>query len=215
MPSLTLLVRSICLVGLMSLASCASLVKPGEAPIRPYQKTSSPVGIAVTDHRTKVSGGSRKDRYYGRCRLVWHGIPSSILDPKSTSSDRLTEHLKAGFEEKGMSVVTRSVPKFTSNGEIVSGFQGSGVKKILVVRLDNVWMDFANPLLGNDSLMYFNASAQVLSPSGKVLGSTTKSFEKDFRYDVNDSLFNQAVKVLQPEFESLINDSKVRRALAP
>lgn len=193
--------------------SCVSLVEPGDAPIAPVSKTVSPVGLAVTDHRTEVSGGNRGDRYYGRCRLGMFGIPTPIFDPKGPIGDRLVEHMKAGFTSKGVEGQSVEIIRGEASRSVVSKFAGTGAKKVLVIVLNNVWIDFANPMFGKESIMYFDATAEVWSSSGKLLASSNKSYQKKFKYDVNDSLFNQAVIVLQPEFSSLIANSGIQRAL--
>ena len=187
---------SLALLLACSTTSCVSLVTSEQAAIRPQSKTSSPVGITVVDQRTNTAGGFRKDRYYGRCRLGLYGIPTPILDPKMSTAQRLTQQLEAGFKQQGAVVQ-------------------SGAPKTLTVRLNDVWMDFANPLTGNDSILYFDATAQVTNPSGRVVGSSSRKFQRNFRYDVNDSLFNQAVKTLQPEFSVLVNQPAIQKALAP
>lgn len=187
---------------------------PEQTAIRPQAKTASSVGIAVTDHRTNTTG-FQKDRYYGRCRLGLYGIPTPILDPKMAVAERLTKQLEAGYKQQGVEVRVVTAKPFAGKGDVVSSFASTAAPKILLVRLNDVWMDFANPLMGNESILYFDATAEVLSGSGKSLGSATRKFQRNFRYDANDSLFNQAVKTLQPEFSTLVNEPSIRRALAP
>lgn len=198
----------------LTLNSCVSLVTPEQTAIRPHSKPVSPVGITVADHRTNTAGG-RKDRYYGRCRLGLYGIPTPILDPKLAVAERLGKQLEAGYKQSGVEVRVTTTNPFSGKSDVVASFANTGVRKILLVRLDDVWMDFANPLTGNESILYFDATAEVLSPSGASLGSAKKKYQKNFRYDANDSLFNQAVKTLQPEFSTLVNEPAIRRALAP
>lgn len=197
----------------LTTSACVSIVTPEQAPIAPAGKTLSPVGIAVTDHRTNTAG-MNKDRYYGRVRLSY-GIPTPILDPKMATAERLTRQLEAGFRRQGAEVRSVVTESFANAGAIVPGLAGNGARKVLLVRLNDVWIDFANPIGGNESILYFDATAQVLDPSGRVLATATRKFQRDFRYNPNDSFFNQAVWTLQPEFNTLINESSIRRALAP
>jgi hypothetical protein len=180
--------------------SCVSLVTPEQSAIQPQGSVVSPVGITVADQRTNTSGGFRKDRYYGRCRLSY-GIPSPVLDPKMSVATRLAQQLAAGFKQRGSTVVLEGSESGTAN-------------KTLTVRLNDVWIDFANPLTGNESILYFDATAEVRDRSGKVIATAARKREANFRYDVNDSFFNQAVKTLQPEFTTLINQPSIRAALA-
>jgi hypothetical protein len=131
-PLLKALSASLALLLACSTTSCVSLVTSEQAAIRLQSKTSSPVGIAVVDQRTNTSGGFRKDRYYGRCRLGLYGIPTPILDPEMSTAERLTQQLETGFKQQGTVVQ-------------------SGAPKTLTVRLNDVWMDFANPLAGTPS----------------------------------------------------------------
>jgi hypothetical protein len=180
-------------------SSCVKLVTPESAPIHVNYRSSSPVGVSVVDERVNSSGGRLKDHYLGRCRLGLYGIPSSILDPKMSISERVYEQVKAGFNQKGVEVVPAT----------------NGSEKTLVIRIkDDTWIDFANPLYGNESILYFNAAAEVVS-NGKVRAVTQSKLERKFRYDVNDSLFNQAILTLQPEFSKLLNEPKIQSALVP
>lgn len=192
--------------------SCVSLVTPEKAPITPAAKTASPVGIVVSDHRTNTAS-LQKDRYYGRCRLAY-GIPSPILDPKMSLAERFAAHAKAGFAKKGMDARTAVTAPFGNPNTMITSLTANGAKKVLLVRMDDIWIDFANPLYGKESILYFDATVQVYGANGKLLASTSRKFERNFRYDVNDSLFNQAVLTLQPEFTQLINQSSIMRALA-
>lgn len=180
-------------------SSCVKLVTPESAPIHVNYRSSSPVGISVVDERVNSSGGNRKDRYLGRCRLGLYGIPTSILDPKMSISQRVYEHVKAGFDQKGVEVIPAA----------------NGSAKSLVIRIkDDTWIDFANPLYGNESILYFNATAEVVS-KGNVRAVTQSKLERKFRYNANDSLFNQAILTLQPEFSKLLNEPKIQSALIP
>ena len=154
-----------------------------------------------------MAGGSHEDRYYGRCRLGLYGIPTPILDPKMSVAERLAAQVQAGFRKRGVEAGVVPVARFADPLAAVRGGRRS-----LVVRLDNVWMDFANPLTGNESILYFDATARVVGANGRVLATSRRSFEKNFRYDVNDSLFNQAVWTLQPEFTQLLNQPQIRAA---
>jgi hypothetical protein len=131
------------------------------------------------------------------------------------TAERLTRQLEAGFRRQGAEVRSVVTEPFANSGTIVPGLAGSGARKVLLVRLNDVWIDFANPIGGRDSILYFDATAQVLDPSGRVLATATRKFERNFRYNANDSFFNQAVWTLQPEFTTLINQPAIRRALAP
>ncbi|MDB6076431.1 MAG: hypothetical protein JWO82_178, partial [Akkermansiaceae bacterium] len=170
--------------------------------------------VAVNDHRTEVSGGSRADRYYGRCRLGLYGIPTPILDPKLTVSDRLSEQIKAGLEGQGAHVRISKTKRF----ENPTPLPLSMTDKSLTIRLNNVWMDFANPMTGNESILYFEATALVIQPGTRGTSgpkaSVTRKYEKKFRYDSHDSLLNQGIKTLQPEFTQLLNDPAIRKALS-
>jgi len=208
-PSTRLLVLAVTIAS----SACVSIVTPEQAPVAPSGKTASPVGIAVTDHRTNTAGMS-KDRYYGRVRLSY-GIPTPILDPKMATAERLTRQLEAGFRRQGAEVRSVVTEPFSNAGAIVPGLAGNGARKVLLVRLNDVWIDFANPIGGNESILYFDATAQVLDPAGRVLATASRKFQRNFRYNPNDSFFNQAVWTLQPEFNALVNESAIRRALAP
>jgi hypothetical protein len=180
-------------------SSCVKLVTPESAPIRVNYRSSSPVSVSVVDERVNASGGKLKDRYLGRCRLGFYGIPTSILDPKMNISQRVYEQIKVGFAQKGVEVTPAD----------------SGSVKTLVIRIkDDTWIDFANPLYGKESILYFNATAEVVS-NGKARAGAQSKFERKFRYDVNDSLFNQAILTLQPEFSKLLNEPKIQSALVP
>lgn len=197
----------------LAACSCVSIVTPEQSAIAPQGKTASPVGIAVADHRTNTTG-LRKDRYYGRVRLSY-GIPTPILDPKMAAAERLTRQLEAGFRSQGAEVRTLVTEPFAKTPEILPALAGQGARKVLLVRLDDVWIDFANPIGGRESILYFDATAQVLDPSGRVLATATRKFERNFRYNANDSFFNQAVWTLQPEFTALVGQASIRKALAP
>ncbi len=191
--------------------SCVSLVTPEQAAIEVSGVKPASVGVTVADQRTQVSGGFRKSRYYGRTRMSY-GIPQPILDPKMSVADRLAAQLEAGFRKNGVAV-HKVATEF--RGDPASAIRSAGTSsRFLVVKLENVWIDFANPLFGKQSILYFHATAQVMDAGGKVQASTSKRFEKRFRYDVNDSFFNQAVWTLQPEFAALVNRPEIRRALA-
>lgn len=205
--------RLLALVLTLVTSSCVSIVTPEQSAIVPVGKTASPVGIAVTDHRTNTTG-LRKDRYYGRVRLSY-GIPTPILDPKMAAAERLTRQLEAGFRSQGAEVRTVTTEPFASNSTVVPSLAGAGARKVLLVRLNDVWIDFANPIGGKESILYFDANAQVLDPAGRVLATTTRKFERNFRYDASDSFFNQAVWTLKPEFSALVNEPSIRRALTP
>lgn len=192
-----------------ALVSCVSLVTPEQSAIEVSGVKPSSVRVAVADHRKEVAGGRNEDRYYGRCRLGLYGIPTPIIDPKMSVSDRLAAQMEAGFRKRG---VDASKVSTTRLSDPLAAADGSS--RTLVVRLDNVWMDFANPLTGNESILYFDATAQVVGPGRKVQATARRSFEKEFRYDPNDSLFNQAVWTLQPEFTQLVNQPQIRSALA-
>lgn len=193
--------------------SCVSVLKPEQAPVVLQGKTVSPVGVAVTDHRTGTSG-VQKDRYYGRCRLSY-GIPTPINDPAMTVAERLTKQLEAGLRGQKTEARTTTAAAFANAGQVVPSLAAAGASKVLIVRLNDVWIDFANPIGGRESVLYFNADAQVLDKTGRVLANGSRKLEKNFRYDVNDSFFNQAVWTLQPEFSALVNQPALRRALAP
>ena len=181
----------------LSATSCVSLVTPEAAAIRVDSRSASPLGIGVVDKRAQVGGGASKDRYMGRCRLGLYGIPTPVIDPKMSFSERIRQQLEAGFEAKGVSVVP-----------------AAGAARSLVIRIeDDTWIDFANPLTGNASILYFHATAEVVS-GGRTTARASRRLQKDFRYDANDSLFNQAVWTFQPEFSALVNDPKIRAALA-
>ncbi len=202
--------RVFALAFVVACTSCVSLITPEKAPFSPDRKTASPVGITVNDQRKNVSGGLgiNSNRYYGRCRLGLYGIPTPISDPAYSMAERVTKHLEAGFKAKGVEVRTLAA------GD--QAFAGTGASKVLEVTLnDDTWIDFANPMTGNESILYFNATARVLTPSGKSLATATRKIERNFRYDANDSLFNQALVAFQPEFNQLINQPSIRAALAP
>jgi hypothetical protein len=207
------IVRLLALALALATSACVSIVTPEQAPVAPAGKTTSPVGIAVTDHRTSTAG-LRKDRYYGRVRLSY-GIPTPIIDPKMATAERLTRQLEAGFRRQGAEVRSVVTEPFANAGAIVPGLAGNGARKVLLVRLNDMWIDFANPIGGRESILYFDATAQVLDPAGRVLATASRKFERNFRYNANDSFFNQAVWTLQPEFTALVNESAIRRALAP
>lgn len=190
------------------LGSCVSIVTPEESAIAVGGRPGAQVAVGVVDHRTEVAGGAREDRYYGRCRLGLYGIPTPILDPKMPVAERLTEQFRHGFRGRGVAAQPLKSERFADPRALV---QPDG--RTLVVRLNKVWMDFSNPLTGNESILYFDAEAIVFSKDRRVLASARRSFEQNFRYDVNDSLFNQAVWTLHPEFTKLVNDPAVRRAL--
>ncbi len=201
--------RALALTFVVACTSCVSLITPEKAPFTPDHKTASPVGITVNDQRKNVSGalGINGSHYYGRCRLGLFGIPSPIMGPK-TMAEQVTKHLEAGFKQKGVEVRTLAA------GD--QAFAATGAQKVLQVTLnDDTWIDFANPLFGNESILYFSATARVLTPSGKFVATATRKIERKFRYDVNDSPFNQALIAFQPEFNQLINQSSIRAALAP
>ena len=213
MSNYSLPARLLVLAVTLAASACVSIVTPEQVPVAPAGKTTSPIGIAVTDHRTNTSG-MRKDRYYGRVRLSY-GIPTPILDPKMATAERLTRQLEAGFRRQGAEVRSVVTEPFAQSNAIVPGLAGSGARKVLLVRLNDMWIDFANPIFGRESILYFDATAQVLDPSGRVLATTTRKFERKFRYDANDSFFNPAIWTLQPEFTTLVNQPAIRRALAP
>lgn len=192
-------------------SSCVSLVTPEQASIEVKGVKPAEVGITVADQRTNVSGGFSKAKYYGRTR-VSYGIPQPILDPKMSVADRLAAQLEAGFQKKG--VKTHKVST-DFRGDPASAIRGSGASsRFLVVKLEDVWIDFANPMFGRESILYFNATAQVMDAGGKVHATTSKSFERNFRYNPNDSFFNQAVWTLHPEFTELVNRPQIRSALS-
>lgn len=195
------------------MTSCVSLVTPEKAPITPSARTASPVGIVVSDHRTNTAS-LRQDRYYGRCRLTY-GIPSPILDPKMSLSERFAAHAKSGFSKQGIDVRSAVTAPFGNPSDVVNHLTANGAKKVLLIRLDDIWIDFANPLGGNDSILYFDATAQVFGANGKNLASVSRKFERNFRYNPNDSFFNQAVLTLQPEFNQMVNQPSILKALAP
>jgi outer membrane lipopolysaccharide assembly protein LptE/RlpB len=92
----------------------------------------------------------------------------------------------------------------------------AGARKVLQLTIeDDTWIDFANPLYGAASILYFNVTARVFSPSGKLLATSTRKLQRDFHYDPNDSLFNQALLSFQPEFTNLINEPAIKSALVP
>ena len=114
-------------------------------------------------------------------------------------SQRVYEQIKVGFAQKGVEVTPAD----------------SGSVKTLVIRIkDDTWIDFANPLYGKESILYFNVAAEVVS-NGKARSGAQSKLERKFRYDVNDSLFNQAILTLQPEFSKLLSEPKIQSALAP
>jgi outer membrane lipopolysaccharide assembly protein LptE/RlpB len=127
-------------------------------------------------------------------------------------AERLTRQLEAGFRQQGVEVRTASTEPFADAATVLPSLAGS--RKILLVRLSDVWIDFANPIGGNESILYFDATAQVIDPAGKVLASNTRKFQRNFRYNINDSFFNQAVWTLKPEFAALIGQPSIQRALA-
>lgn len=167
------------------------------------------MGLMVVDQRQDVAGGLQKDRYMGRCRLGLYGIPTPVIDPKHPFDLRVQQQLQAGFEKKGVEVVVRG-----EEAQGASDFAGSGARKILVIRInDATWIDFANPMTGNESILYFDGTAEVLSPTGSVLGRASHKIRREFKYDANDSLFNQALWTFQPEFQKLVNQPAIRSAL--
>ena len=212
------LAHALTLLAAITCTSCVSLVTPDKAPFTPNQKTSSPVGISVSDTRQNVSGsaGASGSRYYGRCRLGLYGIPTPILDPGSSVAERVTKHLEAGFKQKGVEVRTIQAVKGQSVDTSPTALSAAGARKVLQLTIeDDTWIDFANPLYGAASILYFNVTARVFSPSGKLLATSTRKVQRDFHYDANDSLFNQALLSFQPEFTKLINEPAIKSALAP
>jgi len=215
---LSWLAHGLTLLAAITCTSCVSLITPDKAPFTPNQKTSSPVGISVGDTRQNVSGsaGASGSRYYGRCRLGLYGIPTPILDPASSVAERVTKHLEAGFQQKGVEVRTIQAAKGQAVDTSPKALSAAGARKVLQLTIeDDTWIDFANPLYGAASILYFNVTARVFSPSGKLLATSTRKLQRDFHYDPNDSLFNQALLSFQPEFTNLINEPAIKSALVP
>lgn len=194
-------------------ASCVPILPPAQAPYTPAAPTASPAGVVVVDQRNFVMNGEKNEKYIGRVRGAY-GIPASVPDPEMTFAERIAGYAEAGLEQKGAKVIRKSVAKGTSSSEIGRSFQGTGARKILVLRLNDLWCDFPSLPWSKTANVYFDVTADVVTPEGRVVGSARR--KKDFNFQVtdgNDSLYNHLLKALQPEFKNIIAAPSVRSGL--
>jgi len=208
MKLLFLLAPLVCLF-----ASCVPILPPAQAPYTPASSTVSPVGVSVVDSRSFVLNGEKNEKYIGRVRGAY-GIPTSVPDPQMTFAERLSGYAEAGLQQNGTTVVRKPAAKGTSSSEIGKSFQGTGARKVLVLRLEDVWCDFPSLPFSKTAEVHFHATADVVTPDGRVIGTASRKKLFSFQAtDMNDSLYNHLLKALQPEFKGLIASPAVRSGL--
>ena len=82
------------------------------------------------------------------------------------------------------------------------------------LRLNDLWCDFPTLPWSKTANVYFDVTADVVTPEGRVVGSAHR--KKDFNFQVtdgNDSPYNHLLRALQPEFKNVIAAPSVRNGL--
>lgn len=194
-------------------ASCVPILAPDKAPYSPAASTTSPVGVTVVDQRSYVMNDDKNENYIGRARGAY-GIPVSVPDPEMSFAERISGFAEAGLQKGGAKVVRKPAPKGISASDTGKLFAGSGARKVLVLRMNDLWCDFPSLPWNKNAEVHFDVTAEVVTPDGRVIGSANR--KKTFQFTVedgNDSLYNHLLRALQPEFRSLLAAPSVRNGL--
>ena len=190
--------------------SCVAHLTPEQSAVEVKGLRAEKVAFAVVDERDNIPFMLYPKRYIGSTRAAY-GIPQHLVGLKPLA-EQVALQLEAGLRKNG-ATVTKVVPE--SSETLRSEVEAAGVKEnVLVVRLKDCWIDFANPMFGRESIVYFDATAEVRDRQWRAVATESRTVERDFQADAQDSFPNLAIRQFQPELQELVNRPSIRNALA-
>lgn len=173
-------------------------------------QTSRSLAIAVQDRRPYVVDGSKSEDFVG----VQRGGFGNPFDVTTTTDGPLAidmrDSVAASFKNKGVDVAPVAVKPSQPFSDVAQALIRAGKERALLITL-NEWK---SDTYLNTALLY-DASAQVLDSSGRVLATSQIRGRDDLSGGVISSAHaKSAVPIaFRAKFEQLLNDPQVAAAL--
>ena len=172
-------------------------------------ETDKSVSAAVVDRRSYVLSGKKGADFVGLQRGGFGNPFDVTTESKQPLATELTEVLKRGLENRGVSAEALVVPAGTSLEDILEKFRAQGTDRLLLVTMEE-WKTDAMMRL----TLHWNLGAAVYDRAGSRLGdnriSGTEAVGGSGFESSNSTAASQQISL---KLDQLLNDSAVTAAL--
>jgi hypothetical protein len=200
------------LLVILTISGCAQRL-PDNARIPLFQGNLRPqVAVGITDHRTFILNGNKKEWFEGITRGAF-GIPMSLQRPgpegKKSFALYLSGMIKASFEKAGSKVTVVKLKKGRNPQQAVAKVTNMGQAGLIILLYKSRYH------VGFIANYQYDFMVFVADKNGKVkIRKSFSDWDKGTPLSAKYTVFDMHTEIYKNKLDKIINDSEIQQALS-